>query len=75
MQDTTSALVCRSYVHVMEPIYYTLRYQHVNNLYASGYQAPNRGHPACNEPPGVMHVEVYPVQESLRGYKGTSVLV
>ena len=75
MQDTTSALVFGSYLHVMEPNHHTLRYQHVNNLYTCGYQAPNRGHPACHEPPGVMRVEVCPVQETLRGYKGTSVLV
>jgi len=75
MQDTTSALVFGSYVHVMEPIHHTLRYQYVNNLYTCGYQPPNRGHPACNEPPGDMHFEVYPVQETLGGYQGTSVLV
>jgi len=75
MQDTTSALVCGSYLHVMEPIHHTLQYQHVNNLYICGYQPPNRRHPACNEPPEVMCAEVYPVQETLRGYKGISVLV
>ena len=32
MQDTTSALVFGSYLHVMEPIHHTLQYQHVNNL-------------------------------------------
>ena len=75
MQDTTSALVCGSYLHVMEPIHHTLQYQHVNNLYTCGYQAPNQGHPAHNEPPEVVCVEVCPVQETLRGYKGTSVHV
>ena len=57
MQDTTSALVFGSYLHVME------------------HEALNQGYSARNEPPGVMHVEVYPVQETLRGRKGTSVLV
>jgi len=75
MQDTTSVMVFGSHLHVMEPIHHTLRYQHVNNMYTCGYQAPNWGHSACNEPPEVMHVEVYPVQETLRGYKGTSVRV
>ena len=75
MQDTTSALVCGSYLHVMEPNHHTLRYQHVNNLYTCGYQALNQGYPAHNEPPEVMCAEVYPVQETLRGYMGTSVLV
>ena len=72
MQDTTSALVFGSYVHVMEPIHHTLHYQDVNNLYTCGYQAPNRGHLAHNEPPGVMCVKVCPAQESLRGYNGAS---
>jgi len=75
MQDTTSALVCGSYLHVMEPIHHTLQYQRVNNLYTCGYQALNQGYPARNKPPGVVHVKVYPVQETLRGYNGTSVFV
>ena len=48
-----------------------LHYQHLNN-YTNGYQAPNQD---CCEPHGVMHAEVYPVQESPRGYMGTSVHV
>jgi len=75
MQDTTSALVFGSYLHVMEPIHHNQQYQHVNNLYTCGYQAPNQGRLARNEPPKLVCVEVYPVQESLRGYQGTSVRV
>jgi len=55
----------------------TLRSDQRVNDYTRGHQAPNRsrGYSAGNEQPGVMRVEVYPVQESLRGYKGTSVRV
>ena len=84
MRDEPSTLVFGSHpplpirnvngVHVAEPIIHrTLRSDQ------RGYQAPDpnraRGHSACNEPPGVMRVEFYPAQESLRGRKGTSVRV
>ena len=65
-------------IHVAEPIIpRTLRSDQRINDYTSGYQVPNRarGYSAGNEQPGVMRVEVYPVQESPRGYKGTSVRV
>ena len=65
-------------MHVAEPIIpRTLRSDQRINDYASGYQVPNQaqGYSAGNEQPGVMRVEVNPSQESLRGYKGTSVRV
>jgi len=65
-------------MYVAKPIFpRTLRSDQRVNHSASGYQVPNRarGYSARNEQPGVMRVEVYPVQESLRGYKGTSVRV
>ena len=65
-------------IHVAEPIIpRTLRSDQRINDYASGYQVPNQaqGYSAGNEQPGVMRVEVNPSQESLRGYKGTSVRV
>ena len=65
-------------MHVAEPIIPRTLHsdQHIND-YISGYQVPNRarGYSAGNEQPGVMRVEVYPVQESLRGRKGTSVRI
>jgi len=82
MRDEASALVFGSHpplpirnvngVHVTELI--------IHRTLCSdqrGYQAPNRsrGHSVRNEQLGVMRVEVYPAQESLRGYKGTSVRV
>ena len=87
-QDATSALVFGSHLplpirnvnkphrvmRVTESIIHctcTLHYQHLND-YTSGFQAPNHN---CCEPHGVMNVQVYPVQESLRGYMGTSVCV
>jgi len=67
-------------MHIAEPI--TPRTLHSDqriNDYISGYQVPNRararGYSAGNELPGVMRVKVYPVQESLRGYKGISMHV
>jgi len=85
MRDETSALVVGSHsplsirnaiepptVHVAEPIIHrTLRSDQ------RGYQVPNRaqGHSACNEQPGVMRDQVYPAQESPRGYNGPSVRV
>ena len=63
------------HAYVAEPIIFrTLRSDQRVNDYTSGYQVPNRvrGYSAGNEQPGVMRVEVYPSQESLRGYKGTS---
>jgi len=63
-------------MHVAEPIIsHTLRSDQRINDYTSGYQVPNRDYFAGNEQPGVMRVEVYPVQESPRGYKETSVRV
>ena len=65
-------------MYVAEPIIpRTLRSDQRINDYASGYQVPNQaqGYSAGNEQPGVMRVEVNPSQESLRGYKGTSVRV
>jgi len=65
-------------MYVAEPIFpRTLRSDQRVNHYSSGYQVPNRarGYSTGNEQPGVMRVEVYPAQESLRGYKGTSVRV
>jgi len=82
MRDEASVLVFGSHpplpirnvngVHVTEPIIHrTLRSDQ------RGYQAPNRarGYSACHEPLGVMRVEVYPLQESSAGIKGTSVRV
>jgi len=84
MRDEASALVFGSHpplpirnvngVHVAESITpRTLRSDQ------RGQQAPNRsrGHSVRNEQLqlGVMRVEVYPAQESPRGYKGTSVRV
>jgi len=63
-------------MHVAEPIVpRTLHSDQCINDYTSGYQVLNRarGYSAGNELLGVMHVEVCPAQESLRGYKGTSV--
>ena len=65
-------------VHVAEPnTPCTLRSDQRISDNTSGYQVPNRarGYSACNEQPRVMRVEVYPAQESLRGYNGTSVRV
>ena len=65
-------------VHVAEPIIpRTLRSDKRINDNTSGYQVPNRarGYSAGNEQPGVMRVELFPVQESPKGYKGTSVRV
>ena len=65
-------------IHVAEPIIpRTLHSDQRVNDYVSGYQVLNRarGYSAGNEQPGVMRVKVYPAQESLRGYKGTSVRV
>ena len=65
-------------LHAAEPIIpRTLRSDQRVTHSASGYQVPNRarGYSAGNEQPRVMRVEVYPSQESLRGYKGTSVRV
>ena len=60
---------------VTEPRHRTLRDQRVNH-YAGGHQAPYRGHSLRSERPRrVMQVEVYPVQESLGGHKGTSARV
>ena len=87
MRDETSALVFGSHpplpsrnaiepprVHVAEPIIHrTLR----SAADQRGYQVPNRarGYSASNEQPGVMRDQVYPAQESPRGYNGASVRV
>jgi len=89
MRDEASALVFGSHaplpirnvnepprvMQVAGPI--TLRSDQRVNDYTSGHQTRNqaRGYSAGNEQPGVMRVEVYPVQESLRGCNGTSVRV
>ena len=60
---------------VTEPRHRTLHDQRVNHC-ADGHQAPNRGHSLHSEwPRRMMQVEVYPVQESLGGHKGTSARV